>query len=403
MKEVIIHAGLHKTGSTSIQHSLFYNQQILNRNGYRLLDVEMPDGKKLKNHSSAIINLFRDNPEDHYLNKKFKWDTEKVKKYYDQQIQRVIKNLGDSKLLISGEGISSLNESGLNRLKKYFKDFNVRIIIFVRDPYEAICSRLQGVISTGIPIVVSDLTPEHKKITIASKMIETFNNVFPETEFYSFDESLQIGGPVIKFFKILEITDLDDLNEQRNNQRISNKLARLGEYLNQFEPSGNTGFARKYFRLKDLEFNKDKFYLKQEEASRFTDFITEEKQRIKSMTGLEFDTKMQYSGDPRLSMNEVEILIQKSVGMNTWMKALVWEYIEANSDATRKEKKRFFTSDDDFMDVDLLRDTAIMWEKKDMRRAYQFMKLARLIRPDGVRINEKLDEYRKKLKLDDAD
>lgn len=150
MKEVIIHAGLHKTGSTSIQRSLFFNQQILKRNGYQFLDVIKPDKRKLKNHSSAIINLFRDNPEDHYLNKINDWDAIEVKEFYCNQLDSAIEKLGEKKLLISGEGISSLNEDGLERLKDYFKGFNIRIIVYVRDPYEAMCSRLQDVITNGV-------------------------------------------------------------------------------------------------------------------------------------------------------------------------------------------------------------------------------------------------------------
>ena len=138
-------------------------------------------------------------------------------------------------------------------------------------------------------------------------------------------------------------------------------------------------------------------------AAQFTEYLAEENNKIKSLTGIEFTTEMKYSGDPRLTIEEVETIIQKSVGINVWMKVLVWEYIEANSDASINEKKRFFNTSDDLMDVDVLRDTAIMWEKKDPGRAYQFIKLAKLIRPDGVLINEKFDEYRKKLKLSDTE
>ena len=269
MKEVIIHAGLHKTGSTSIQRSLFFNQQILKRNGYQFLDVIKPDKRKLKNHSSVIINLFRDNPEEHYLNKKNNWIADEVGKFYEQQLKKSISNLGGERLLISGEGISSLNEDGLERLKDYFTDFNIRIIVFVRDPYEAINSWLAHVISRGGKKLVDDLHPEDKNFRVASRMIEKFKNVFAESEFYSFDESLNEGGPVVKFFNILGINDLSNLEEYRDNNSISNKLTRLGEYINNIEPlmiNNKPNPVRRYFRLRDLEFNNDKFYLTKDEG-----------------------------------------------------------------------------------------------------------------------------------------
>jgi hypothetical protein len=40
-----------------------------------------------------------------------------------------------------------------------------------------------------------------------------------------------------------------------------------------------------------------------------------------------------------------------------------------------------------------------MWEKKDLARAYEFMKLAKQVRPEGVQINEKLEAYQKKLNI----
>lgn len=67
---------------------------------------------------------------------------------------------------------------------------------------------------------LAKLSPEHSRIHKASIMIEAFKNVFPDTEFYSFDESLQQGGPVNKFFNILGISDLNDLNEYRNNKGL---------------------------------------------------------------------------------------------------------------------------------------------------------------------------------------
>ena len=196
-------------------------------------------------------------------------------------------------------------------------------------------------------MAVEDLRPEHKKILAASEKIETFKNYFPETEFYSFDESLKQGGPVIKYFNVLGISGLADLEEHRNNKSISNKLARLGEYINCIEPlmvKSKLNPVRRYFRLKDLEFNDDKFYLTRDEAERFNEFLADEKQKIKSMTGIEFNTEIKYSGSTWLSTDEVDTLIQKAAGMNVWMKALIWEYIESYSDATRAEKKRFFNS-----------------------------------------------------------
>jgi hypothetical protein len=49
------------------------------------------------------------------------------------------------------------------------------------------------------------------------------------------------------------------------------------------------------------------------------------------------------------------------------------------------------------VDVNLIRDAAILLEKKDINLSYELMSLARRKRPSGPLINEKLLEYKKKL------
>lgn len=47
-------------------------------------------------------------------------------------------------------------------------------------------------------------------------------------------------------------------------------------------------------------------------------------------------------------------------------------------------------------DIDLLRDTALFLEDKDLKKAYELMNIANQLRPTGVFIKKKLDEYKKK-------
>ncbi len=61
MKTCIIHIGIHKTGSTSIQESLqgFYN------------DIFYYANLGPSNHSEPIYCLFSENPKRHHLAKRF--------------------------------------------------------------------------------------------------------------------------------------------------------------------------------------------------------------------------------------------------------------------------------------------------------------------------------------------
>lgn len=238
----------------------------------------------------------------------------------------------------------------------------------------------------------------------SSKIIKKFKQVFPTTEFYSFDDACLEGGPVSHLLKVLGIHDLTEFQEVRLNDDISNKLTRLGEYINKQEPRfvrHKVNPVRRYFRLEDLEFNVEKFLLTRDEAKQVESSLNKERQEIKRLTGIVFNPEIQYSGDSRLSINEVKVITEKVTGINVWMKVLIWNYLRSNSDAGIDIQKQLFLSQEEDLDADMLRDTALLWEKKDLKLSYMFMAMAQKRKPKGQLINQKFNEYQKKLKNPD--
>ena len=144
MKRCIIHIGMHKTGSTSIQISL-----------HKFEDSEFCYAKLgPANHSLAIYSLFSPNPEKHHLHRANNRDTSAVNAY--NQLMR--KNLENSielaegrTLIISGEDIGVLQPAGLARMHKYFRDRfdEISIVGYVRPPADFISSGFQQRIKDG--------------------------------------------------------------------------------------------------------------------------------------------------------------------------------------------------------------------------------------------------------------
>jgi len=151
----IIHIGMHKTGSTSIQHSL---------DGFsddRFLYAHLGDNP---NHSLAIYSLFADSPERHDLHKAAGRDGSAVQDYIAKvriDLARAISIAQGRTLLISGEGISTLQQKDLDKLHRYFREHFDELMIcgYVRPPAGFISSRFQERVKGG---QINRVSPEQE-------------------------------------------------------------------------------------------------------------------------------------------------------------------------------------------------------------------------------------------------
>jgi len=141
----IIHIGMHKTGSTSIQNSL---------HGFsddRFLYAHLGDSP---NHSLAIYSLFAESPERHHLHKAKGRDGSAVQNYVEKMridLEQAISTAHGRTLLISGEDISLLQQKGLDKLRHHFSGHFDELLIcgYVRPPAGFIASGFQQRVKEG--------------------------------------------------------------------------------------------------------------------------------------------------------------------------------------------------------------------------------------------------------------
>ena len=143
MRRCIIHIGMHKTGSTSIQASLqgFSDDRFLYAN---LGNVP--------NHSLAIHSLFAAHPARHRMHRKR--DAAAMQAYLTgmrTDLERAIAAAQNRTLLLSGEGISGLSPPDLVRLHDYFRArFDELVIVgYARPPAAFMGSAFQERIKGG--------------------------------------------------------------------------------------------------------------------------------------------------------------------------------------------------------------------------------------------------------------
>lgn len=147
MKEMLIHVGHGKTGSSFLQTCFANSVDVMNRNGItypiRQKDLENARNGLTTEGNFPPISLSKGHSIDALR--------ELIKKYADP-----IKN---NNILISNEGIfqSILLHKFLSQIVKAFPEFRIKILLFIRDPFEHLVSAYQELLKAAIVNDASDL------------------------------------------------------------------------------------------------------------------------------------------------------------------------------------------------------------------------------------------------------
>lgn len=115
MKTLYLHIGLHKTATKTIQLGLANRKKnLLDRNYYIPIS-----GNLLPNMAehNRLTNALRYNKDQIYI--------------FDELLDE-IKQRQEENIIISAEGFSELDEESIWVVKNYFKEFNVKIVIYLR-------------------------------------------------------------------------------------------------------------------------------------------------------------------------------------------------------------------------------------------------------------------------------
>ena len=294
MGQVIIHAGFHKTATTSIQKTFAKNRKQLEKLGF-YYPLFYLDDRLIDNHSMPFSSLFMSNPEQYHMNARWKVDANEANQQYEQQLNDILqKKL--NKILISGEGISHLTESEISRMieKIYSYGHSIRLIIFVRSPFSYLTSFMQQQIKGGISIEKANYSSTKSKI-------EKFISIFPETEFYSFQESCKHNhGPIGYFLNLIGVKNYSEIEfvHSNSNRSISNQSARLISYINEKQPFFINKKVNPFRYQGDIwslyQYQGNKFKLTNNETKRFRTVLDKDNEYLSEELGVEFCDQKPY-------------------------------------------------------------------------------------------------------------
>ncbi|MBC9252892.1 hypothetical protein A9179_21720 [Pseudomonas alcaligenes] len=133
MATCIIHIGMHKTGSTSIQHSL---------DGFQDERFSFASLGNSPNHSYAVYDLFTRDGERGFFDAA---PQAQVIEAHERQLRQAIADTGQRDLIISGEQISSMHPNAIKRLHDFLATHfeTLRVVSYVRPPASYLASAFQ--------------------------------------------------------------------------------------------------------------------------------------------------------------------------------------------------------------------------------------------------------------------
>ncbi len=148
-ERAVVHIGLHKTGTTSIQATLHRHAAALEA------DQGVYYPRLTANHSVILFPLFCDKPQNYYVNQRANLKTERAAARHNAKITEKLDAefaaTNAKTLLVSGEDLSTLSAEGYARMNAWFKARakHVEVVAFVRDPIAWATSAAQQRIKSG--------------------------------------------------------------------------------------------------------------------------------------------------------------------------------------------------------------------------------------------------------------
>lgn len=282
VKKLVLHLGLQKTGSTSIQETLGYDQKALAAANYAYGQVIWPDGRRNPNHSFPLIVGFSDGWHDNLEIVRRGWHPSGLKQHFMAEILRALDT--DRNLILSGEDITDIPEAGLRAFSALGADkgFTVHPVMFVRSPLELVTTMSQTRVRHGQGYHVF-------KFARSSK-IEMCRRIWPDLLTISFKEAIKHPfGPFGALLAAFHLPSADHFNRIRSNESMSDHATRIVGHINTQLPlfvDGAVNPLRTYLDTEPLvRIRGPRFRLTRAEFQPIRSFIQHENEALSGLLG----------------------------------------------------------------------------------------------------------------------
>jgi hypothetical protein len=153
IKIVFLHAGLHKTATSSLQATCKANRARLREQGvrYPLFHCVENGRRGIDNHSIPLRTIFNSSGKSYHISELWRLrDVPAVAAGYRQALEEEIAQ--HARLLLSGEDVCSMAIADLRNLRAFLEGAGVEIVPLacVRSPYSHHCSAIQHALRRAV-------------------------------------------------------------------------------------------------------------------------------------------------------------------------------------------------------------------------------------------------------------
>lgn len=240
-KEFIIHIGFNKTGTTSIQNMLYTNAKWLLNHGIYYSRI-------CKNHGRFLHSMFMDQPEKKPVNIKEGYNTHekaiKLNQQFENTLNHDLKNPKITKVIFSGEALSTFSSHELKRFSKwlYSHTNKITIICCTRNPISWFNSQAQEGLkrrTRDINTICNALCSE--KVDSAMKRLQNYASYFGKENILVYDFDKHKHRLYGKFLECCHIKQsisnkLQEKLTKKHNESLSLEAGLLLDQLNRLRP-----------------------------------------------------------------------------------------------------------------------------------------------------------------------
>ena len=234
MSGCVFHFGMHKTGSSSIQNSLYHG---LEDPAFHYADLGQP------NASAPVVTAFRSDPENQNMNRKRGLSREQLQPQVRHTLERLHRELAHctrKTVILSGEHIALLKQAEFRHLQEFLRGHtpDLRAVGYIRAPRSYMESVFQQQVQGGHGVFeLERLLPRYR--ARLEKVETTFGAA--SIDYWYFEPASFPGGCVVRdFCRRLQI-ELDPCAIQRVNEGLSRPAVGLLYAYRKFGPGYGTG------------------------------------------------------------------------------------------------------------------------------------------------------------------
>ncbi|MFT5709802.1 MAG: hypothetical protein ACI8QT_000489 [Halioglobus sp.] len=250
-RNIILHIGRHKSGTSSLQKFLCDNEEFLTAKGFYY-----PKALRRQIAHHPLAQYYDKNQSKHLT----KEDLLEIEEFWAEIKQH--KNI-----IISSEAFQNINPK---KMKVDFKDFNIKVVVYVRDQVSYLLSSYaQAVKARKVTLTLERYEATQFKNMNYLKFIKRWEKAFSSVELIigSFSKQHLLGGDIRKDFlirsDICQVGELDNLDyaEGEKNISIGGGLLEFKRLLNFTDFDRHIDFNKLYKVLQDLAKNNASYKL----------------------------------------------------------------------------------------------------------------------------------------------